>query len=218
MDWDSVWKVVSAAIASAGGAGAIIYAVAKVLAARIADRMFEKFKAENQHEFNKLMAEYQTALEKQKHASEVFFDTEFKAYEELIIRFNELINAAFPLFPAGLTIGKKMDTDEELLSDCNEKLNIASEKYRDANSILAAKSIYIPKVTYTKFEDILKKVNLQIFDYYTMNPYKMKYERDVEIIKARRINVERTKEINNDWNNLVDELREHLQSLSIRRE
>ncbi|MGI6236274.1 MAG: hypothetical protein ACOYI7_01835 [Candidatus Excrementavichristensenella sp.] len=99
MDWESGFKIVSAAMAGAGGAGTIMYLCAKGLASRIADGMFEKFKAKNQYEFDKLLEEYKAELEGKKYAIQTHFDMEFKTYNDLSGAFYSMIGAVYWLFP-----------------------------------------------------------------------------------------------------------------------
>lgn len=214
MDWESVWKVAVAIIGSIGGAGVIILGISKFLSERIAERL----QANYQLEINKKLEGYKAEIEQQSHIRQANFDREMVVYQELCDKFNSLIDAVFYLFPTGITIGRQFDSDDELLKDCNERLHEANEKYQSANIALATKAAFIPKEYYDKFNAIRADARIQIFEYFSLNPWAMKQENDRELVKERRDCNHRSQKILENWESLIDELREYLRSLSEQKE
>ncbi len=214
MDWESVWKVAVAIIGSIGGAGVIILGISKFLSERIAERL----QANYQLEINKKFEGYKAEIEQRSHVRQTNFDREMVVYQELCDKFNSLIDAVFYLFPTGITIGRQFDSDDELLKDCNERLHEANEKYQSANIALATKAAFIPKEYYDKFNAIRADAKIQIFEYFSLNPWAMKQENDRELVKERRDCNHRSQKILENWESLIDELREYLRSLSEQKE
>lgn len=214
MDWASIWKIVLAIISSVGGAGVIIIGLSKFLSERIAERL----QANYQLEIDKRLEEYKAEIEQTKYIKQAYFDKEMLIYQELCEKFNEMIECVSFLFPYGMTLASQYEDENELLKNCNEKLKNAGEKYRIASIALFSKAAFIPKDFYAKFDELRIKANQQIFDYNSYNPWAMKQCSDPEESKYKRECVKRTQEIFNQWDNLIDELREYLKVLSEQKE
>ena len=86
MELQQVWVTASAIIASVGGSGAIICAVAKFFSDRIANRLEAKF----QQKLEKEMEEYKTQLENKRYITQTQFDVEFEIYRKISKAFFEL--------------------------------------------------------------------------------------------------------------------------------
>lgn len=213
MNWNEIWGTVLAIIASVGGAGAIIFAVSRFLAEKTADRLQAKY----QLELNKQLESFKAEIEQKNYMQKSFFDTEFSIYRDLCVKYNSLVDAAYSLFPSGLSVGPEYN-DEELFNRCNEKLQNAISKYNEAYTSLAVNAAFMPKELYDKFDLIRKKVNSQIFNYRDLNPWRMKQESSREFLEERRACFKKTSEIITEWSVLVDDLRQYLESISSKKE
>lgn len=209
MDLKTLWSIVASIIISAGGIGAIIIGISKFLSERIAERIQVSY----QLEIDKKFEEFKARIDQTKYIRQTYFDKELLAYQELCVKFNEMMETVNALFPPGLTLTSHYDNDDELLKNCNEKIHEAGVKYREANIALLAKAVFIPKEYYCRFDDLRKKVIGQIFDYNTYNPWAMKQGSSPEENQLRRDCFKRTKEINDQWDKLIDDLREYLMAL-----
>ena len=214
MSWADVVKIIAAFIVSIGGIGTTIVWLSKFLAERIAERL----KASYQLDLDKKLEEHKAVIEQAKHIRQSNFDREIMVYQDLCDKFNSLIDAVFYLFPTGITMRRQFESDDDLLKDCNDRLHEANEKYRSANVALATKAAFIPKEYYVKFDNIRADARMQIYEYYSLNPWAMKTETDRDIIKERRSCSDRSREILEKWDSLIDELREYIKSLSEQKE
>lgn len=208
-----VTKIVAAFIVSIGGAGAIIVGATKYLVDRIAERL----QASYQLEIDKKLEIYKDEIEKAKYARESYFDREMMVYQELCEKFNDLINEIFTIFADGFIYIPRFESEEELHNYSNEQYRNAIKKYRIANITLAAKGAFIPDRFYCKFNEIRELAYSQLWDYIFFNPWIIKTNpNDEEYFKYRKDYSKRSKEINEKWDSLIDDLRDYLKSLSER--
>ena len=168
MSWLTVMKIVFTAISSIAVSSGIILAIGKWLSEKIAEHMSQKMLAQNQHKLDKLLAEYQTALDNVAHINTVHFDTEFSTYQDLCSVFYEMISAVHWLFPAGLDRAPASGNWREI---CNERYRTAQEKYNAAASILGQKAPFIPKDKYDLFRKIQLLTAKQINSYAFSSPF-----------------------------------------------
>lgn len=209
MSWDSVYRLVFAAISSAGGIGVIIYLVTKNLVSRIADGIADSLQQKKKSEFDTLLAEYKARLDNLGHISKAYFDIETTTYQELCSAFYLMISAVHWLFPTGLD---RAPTEGNLREICSERYKRAQETYNDAASVLGSKAPFIDKIMYKQFYDILKLAAGQIHTYSFANPDNMKnYNEQYE--KIARKGYEQTDEIDTKWEDLLDKLRDYISSL-----
>ena len=213
MDWESVWRLVIAIIGSFGGAGAIIVAVFHFISKRIAERLDKAY----QFKIDEKLERIKASIEQQGHIRKTHFDMEFGIYRELCVLFNKLIDSLYPLFPYGFHTEPYISNDDELYDVCNNRLQEALSKYREASTALAINAAYIPKKMYDKFDEIRHLSNQQIIDYSAINPYRIKVESDPNDSFTGEWKSEcrdRGKDINDKWEKLIDYLREYLYTLS----
>ena len=98
MDWDAIWKIALAIIASVGGIGGVIVAVVKFCGDRIAERLQMKY----QHSMDQELEKYKWLLDQSAYVKKARFDVAFQISQELFASFNSLVNDVFWLFPNGL--------------------------------------------------------------------------------------------------------------------
>lgn len=79
MEWQNIMATAGAIVASVGGSGIIICAVANYLSSKIADRLQAKY----QLTLNKELERHKTTLSTKEYISKAKFDREFAMYQEL---------------------------------------------------------------------------------------------------------------------------------------
>lgn len=128
MLWEDILKIVAAAIASVGGAGAIIWALSSFFGKMWANKILEKQKAE----YQKDIEEYKNALscelesvkatnEKLTYISKVQYDIEITAIKSLTQASHRLLLMCFSIIPY----------DETLLKNSIEILNRHNNHYQN---------------------------------------------------------------------------------------
>lgn len=91
MSWDKeVWDIVSAILVSLGGGAAIIFGFSSWLGKLWADRIMRKDKAKYDKELEEIKDKLQTEREKQKLIFSLYFEGQFKIYNELWVALIEL--------------------------------------------------------------------------------------------------------------------------------
>lgn len=207
MSWEEVFKIISAAILSAGGAGAIIWGISKGLATKLADTISEKIRAENQHKLDKMLEQYKVRLDNAAHISQAYYDIETSTYQELCSAFYVMISAVHWLFPAGLDRAPAVGELEKI---CNERYIEAQKTYNEAVSILGAKAPFIDKEMCESFKNIAKLAARQIYDYAILNPSSMQSQTNPYKIQNEQKAFERTYQIDESWEKLLDKLRDYI--------
>ena len=79
MNWADVGQIALAAIASAGGVGAIVLCIIKFSSNVIAERLSQKYNAK----LNESLAKFTARLENGNHISRAVFDKEFEYYQKI---------------------------------------------------------------------------------------------------------------------------------------
>lgn len=79
MNWEDIWKIVIATLASVGGAGGLVVLAVKFASNILAERLSQKYQITLQKEVERLKSQ----LENKTYISKVRFDREFSIYEEL---------------------------------------------------------------------------------------------------------------------------------------
>lgn len=208
MSWLSAMRIVLTSIISIASASGIIIAISKWLSEKIATHMSQKMLANNQHKLDKLLAEYQTALDRKAHISTIHFDTEFSIYQDLSSTFYEMISAVHWLFPAGLDRAPASGNWKEI---CNERYRTAQEKYNAAASMLGKKAPFIPKDKYDLFHKIQVLAAKQINTYAFSSPFEDTCDASTREIRNEGYN--RTAEIDAEWEAILTQLREYFETL-----
>lgn len=206
MSWADVGQIATAAIISAGGIGAIIVAVICFSTNWIADRLAKKFEAKLAQEMEK----YKIELSKKEYVSKTRFDTEFKIYRDLSVVFFDLVKVVNALIPYGLTT---VPADKEVREKIeNEQLERAKDLSIEAQDTLNQNAPFIPEKFYNAYDSILRKCYLQIDvkleKYNVLNMCKDKGKPELD-------DYMRTKEINEEFKNNNNAIREYLASLDV---
>lgn len=211
MSWEFAFKIVVAAVFSAGGIGAIIWGVTKNLVSRIADNIADSIQQKRKTEFEKLLEEYKARLDNLGHISKTYFDIETRTYQELCSAFYLMISAVHWLYPTGLDRAPAVGDLHEL---CNARYKEAQKTYNDAASLLGSKAPFIDKDMYNIFHGILELSARQIHTYAIANPESMSNPNEHYTNIAQK-GYERTDEIDAKWNELLDKMREYISSLKL---
>lgn len=160
MELQQVWVTASAIIASVGGSGAIICAVAKFFSDRIANRLEAKF----QQKLEKEMEEYKTQLENKRYITQTQFDVEFEIYRKISKAFFELFVKLSTVSDKELYESSVKELDRmQYEKDMYHKIvDIASS----AQNVLYENSPFIPQNIYTKYEELYEMFNERFWLYH----------------------------------------------------
>ena len=157
MEWETVFKIIGAAVLSAGGVGAIIVACVKFASGIITDRMMKKYEAKLSKEIESYKHDLELETEKYRQKAERLtfvtqkqFETEFDIYRNL---FNALYD--FSIHTANL-----YPVFEELPEDERWKRKIYAERYENYQNAFNSFS-----ETLEKGAPFIPKENYEIFYY-----------------------------------------------------
>lgn len=205
MKWEEAFRIVAAAIASAGGIGAIIVACVKFSSDMIAKRLEARY----QNRLDKELEKYKSQLGNKTYISKVRFDKEFEVYASLSEKFHAAILYCQALYPV-LDIYPR---DADRLSIFGQKYKDACFYYNDAMNTLYSNALFIPKETYEGFEKIRKLCNDVLVTFETYGCSGMDYE--PLAVEGRRKAVDTGIEARNEMNRLSDSIREYLASIDV---
>lgn len=206
MSWAEVGQIAATAIVSAGGVGFVVYCAVKSCVKYIADALAKKYEAKLAQELEK----YKSDLSKKEYVSKTRFDTEFQIYRDLSIAFFDLVKEVNALIPYGMTLRPADKQEREKLE--NKQLQEASRIAHDAQDTLNKNAPFIPEPFYDAYDSILRKCFIQIdvirekFNVGNMCPDKG---------KPKFEDYCRTNEINQDFRNNNNAIREYLASLDV---
>ena len=201
IDWHRVAEIALTCIASVGGIGVIIIGVVKFCGDRIADRLSQKY----QLQMDKEIEQYKSELSKKEYVSKTRFETEFSIYRELTMNFSKMVIAVSILVPRGLV---NVPIDEEDRKKLEHEHFVAAQKAAvEAQDSLHANKTFIPKELCEKYEEILKLAALQL-DAYTRRFNYSYLPEEREGYNAE--DYERTKEIQDKWDEQTDRIRDYL--------
>lgn len=206
IDWHRVAEIALTCIASVGGIGVIIIGVVKFCGDRIADRLSQKY----QLQMDKEIEQYKSELSKKEYVSKTRFETEFSIYRELTMNFSKMVIAVSILVPRGLV---NVPIDEEDRKKLEHEHFVAAQKAAvEAQDSLHANKTFIPKELCEKYEEILKLAALQL-DAYTRRFNYSYLPEEREGYNAE--DYERTKEIQDKWDEQTDRIRDYLANLEV---
>ncbi len=155
MGWETVFKIIGAAIISAGGIGAIIVFCVKFAANHIAERMMRKYDAKLNKELEQYKHELELETEKYRRKSENLtyvtkkqFETEFSAYQALFDNLFEFATRTAELFPFF----------DQLPADKEDQKKLYIERYKEYcaafnhfSEVLEKNAPFIPEENYEMF-------------------------------------------------------------------
>ena len=205
MSLNDILKIALTIIGCFGGVGAIVSATVKFTSEKIAERLEKKYELR----LNKELEEFKNKLENKSYVSKTRFDTEFSIYRQLSESTVIMVKEVSQLFPR-FTRDTRDDYDTY-----KKKFDSAIDKTVIAQDSLASNAPFISKDIYNKFGEIERKCKEQIEDFidFRLRDDCKKY---IEECRAEYRNAfKRTSEIQNDWNELLEELRVYLSSLEV---
>lgn len=169
MDWASVFKIITAALVSAGGAGAIIVGCVKFLSNHIAERMLQKHKAELDKEIEKYKHDLEMETEKYRRKTERLtfvtkkqFDTEFSAYQEIFKCLHDFASWTASLYPVYEKLPLNKEEEKEILRNRYQAYCGALIKYAE---VLEINAPFIPQEIYNMFLELCEQANKIAYDF-----------------------------------------------------
>lgn len=206
IDWQKIAEIAITCIASVGGVGAIIVGIIKFGGDKIAERLSMKY----QLQLDKEKERYRTELNKKEYVSKTRFDTEFAIYRELTSSFSRMVIGVCVLVPYGL-VSVPLNEDDRKKQEHANYLE-AKDAAVEAQNVLHANTAFISKELCKKYNEILELAKLQLDAY--LRRFNVSYlpeERD----GYNREDYQRTKELQDKWNDLVDRIRDYLANLEV---
>lgn len=208
MSLTDISEIVAATLVSAGGIGAIITGVVAFSTNQIARRLNKKFELTIDKKFER----YKSDLSKKEYVSKTRFDTEFTLYRTLSLDFSEMIRSINILIPSGYAI---------IPADNNERLKYEEKCYNralptvdKAQNTLNSNIPFISEKIYEGYNELIKLANSQLSEYQSRNiisDLRPQEEKERFTMEAYI----RTKELNNKWRELNNEIREYITSLDV---
>lgn len=163
MDWESVLKIVTAAITSIGGAGVIIWAIVRFAANHLSEKMLRKYDAkldkeieQYKHTLELETERYRKKAEKLTFVSKIQFETEFSAYKALFEYLFDFSNSTRSLFP----IMDKLPADEhEEKEEYRRRYSSFVNAYNKFSEVLEKNAPFIPIENYEMFASLRKQAD-----------------------------------------------------------
>jgi hypothetical protein len=149
-------QTVFTAVASIGFSSAIVYAVVRFSANKIADRLQSKY----QLKLNKELENLKSKNSKTIYVSKVRFDAEFKIYRKLCKSFWEIYISSYSLYPFEMSRHYPLDIskggiENEKQQENLEYFNKTGSNLKIASNCLHENAPFIPSHFYKNFENIL---------------------------------------------------------------
>lgn len=201
-----VWEIVLAAIAAAGGYGAIIVGVVKFCSNIIADRLEKKYELK----LGKELEKYKTMLENKNFISKTRFETEFSIYRELSVAFFDMDARINVLIPPGLS---------SVLADEDKQKEVDKDNYAEAhNATVTAQNVLYQNLPFISESFISKYMELLDLSKRQLSVFSRRWNRSY-LVKDKDVldiaDYERSTEIHNKLLKLNSEIREYLNSLEV---
>lgn len=160
MSWVIAFRIIAAAIISAGGIGVIFVGVIKFSADKISERLCAKY----QIKLNKELEHYKSDLSKKEYVSKTRFDAEFQTYRELSRSFYDMVINLNTLTVAIYNFVPSTDMDYEKRREYCWKRTI--DCLDTAQSTLGQNSPFISEELYEKYSEITALTRTQIENFY----------------------------------------------------
>lgn len=199
----SVWETVLAILASFGGAGIIIMTVSKWLANLTAEKILKKA----EFEFSRRLEALRSNLEKKNYISKIRFDLEIKVYRQLSESMIQMVMDNSTLFPYGLA--RVPRDEEEKIKVEQDNFNLAAASYNAANLAIVRNAPFIPQHIYEDFNNIRIECKKQL----NFFPYHLEKAEGMGKVLSDCYN--RTNEITEQMDRLLEKLRNHIASLDV---
>lgn len=205
LDWDVLWKITLAVLASIGGISGLILMVIKFSSNIIADRLSKKYAMK----LSKEMEAYKANIENKVYISKAKFDTEFQLYRELTAAFTKMVKECSQLFPKST---KDTRNDYEKYKNEHDK---AVDSIIIAQDELYASAPFISEDLYNQFTEIqiLCKNQLNDFQDFRLRPDAEDYRNECK--EAYKETYKRTHKIDKKFNELISTVRKYMSSLDV---
>lgn len=205
---NEVIKIALEIIAGVGGIGVVFTAVVAFSSNFIADKLQKKYQLKLDEELEK----YKAGLTNKIYISKTKFDAEFSIYQSLSRAFSECVKAFSILIPRGL-VNVPADTEIREKQD-NEHYSNARNAYVVAQDELSKSIPFIPKEFCDGYRKLLKLCSLQLYDF--EQRWNVSYIGTKEEKSALgRDSYQRTEEINKQFDELNETIREYLTRLDV---
>ena len=172
------------------------------------------FQRKKQLDYDKKLENYKSMLENKNYVSKVRFDAEFLLYREIMVSCRNMINDVYFIYPTFANV----PADKDARKKYEEEIYIsASNSYNEFNQLLTSNAPFIPKDFYLRFYEIMKqcKQNLNTFSDRWNVFIKSWWEGSKEKREAESSAYARTGEINKEFESLVDDIRDYLNTLDV---
>ncbi len=221
MDWESVLKIVTAAITSMGGAGVIIWAIVRLAANHLSEKMLKKYDAKLNKDLEQYKHDLELETEKYRKKSENLnfvtqkqYDTEHSAYQVLfdnIVKFSRCTSALYPVFEPAYA------NEEEKRERNRQKYNAYVDAYNEFTYILEKNAPFIPEAHYNMFveiRDMAREIGC-MYDFFKVynEPGFAK-----ESLEDTRENTFKTADFNKKISDAKKTIRDYLASLKVEKE
>lgn len=205
MNWNQLAEIAIAVVISFGGAGAIIAAIVKFAVDKIASALEKKYELK----MSKEMERFKNALENKSYISKTRFDAEFSIYRQLSRVTAIMIKEVSQLFP---TFMRDAKNDYDTYKKKYDKAVDSVVMYQDE---LASSASFIPSDIYLLFRKLEEKCKMQLDDFadFRLRPDAKDYVKEDR--EGYRESWKRTRELQKDFDVIVDKLRQYLSSLEV---
>lgn len=205
MNWNQLAEIAIAVVISFGGAGAIIAAIVKFTVDKIASALEKKYELK----MSKEMEKFKNALENKSYISKTRFDAEFSIYRQLSRVTAIMIKEISQLFP---TFTRDAKNDYDTYKKKYDKAVDSVVMYQDE---LASSASFIPSDIYLLFKKLEEKCKMQLGDF---ADFRLRSDAEDYVKEDRegyRESWKRTRELQKDFDVIVDKLRQYLSSLEV---
>ena len=205
MNWNQLAEIAIAVVISFGGAGAIIAAIVKFAVDKIASALEKKYELK----MSKEMERFKNALENKSYISKTRFDAEFSIYRQLSRVTAIMIKEVSQLFP---TFTRDAKNDYDTYKKKYDKAVDSVVMYQDE---LASSASFIPSDIYLLFRKLEEKCKMQLDDFadFRLRPDAKDYVKEDR--EGYRESWKCTRELQKDFDVIVDKLRQYLSSLEV---
>lgn len=208
MNWEDVWKITVSIVGGLGGITVIFAAIVRYLSNLIADRLSKKYEIKLSKEFEK----YKSSLQNKTYISRTKFDTEFAIYRELSSGFSDAVIAINIMIPTGYTT---VPADREARLELDKQhYETAVEAIVKAQDSLKSNIPFIPENIYDGYNELLKLFGLQLAAYedrFVVTDLRPQLEKET----FSRDDYKHTRELNEKWVTLNNQVRGYLKSLEV---
>lgn len=214
MSWQDVLKIIATAIASVGGAGAIVWALSSFFGKMWANKLLEKQKAE----YQKDIEEYKSALscelenvratnEKLTYISKVQYDLEISAIKDLTRESYSLLMICYSVIPFDKAI---LNNSQEIILRNKNYFNRLTHNMNNFMDVLGGSLAFIEDDILDRFNNFLCLCREQF------NCYVEIYNPNVGI-PAKKVDLlfDRYEEISKTFNSAIKATKEYLKKIQV---